>query len=257
MPKEADKDAHFIKELTFKAKNAVNLNNTFRLVKELRKRVTTREKQTAMEADLVVQEALQLIRTGKIHRCSNWSLEDDEYNGHVAFSSQLCCNIPCRLRDVNVRPNVGGKKAPGTLELHVNGLRFQAARGERLDLPFKNIKLAFFQPAEKEILVCMCHKLLATPTMSHGAAPPHENRAIAPTHHHVATQVLMHFHLHNPIMIGKKKTKDVQFYVEIMEASYSLDNAHRSGFVSDGAVRPTHDATIPTAPVCNGRIRTS
>ncbi|KAL1528547.1 hypothetical protein AB1Y20_009890 [Prymnesium parvum] len=169
MPKEADKDAHFIKELTFKAKNAVNLNNTFRLVKELRKRVTTREKQTAMEADLVVQEALQLIRTGKIHR----------------------------LRDVNVRPNVGGKKAPGTLELHVNGLRFQAARGERLDLPFKNIKLAFFQPAEKEILV------------------------------------LMHFHLHNPIMIGKKKTKDVQFYVEIMEASYSLDNAHRSGFDPD------------------------
>lgn len=58
-----------------------------------------------------------------------------------------------RMRDVNVRPNVGGKKAPGTLELHTNGLRFQASRGERLDLPFKNIKLAFFQPAEKEILV--------------------------------------------------------------------------------------------------------
>lgn len=58
-----------------------------------------------------------------------------------------------RLRDVNVRPNVGGKKAPGALELHVNGLRFQASRGERLDLPFKNIKIAFYQPAEKEILV--------------------------------------------------------------------------------------------------------
>ena len=65
------------------------------------------------------QEELTLIRSGKIHR----------------------------LRDVNVRPSVGGKKAPGTLELHANGLRFNAQRGEKLDLIFKNIKLAFFQPA--------------------------------------------------------------------------------------------------------------
>jgi hypothetical protein len=26
---------------------------------------------------------------------------------------------------------------------------------------------------------------------------------------------LVHFHLHNPIMIGNKKTKDVQFYAEV------------------------------------------
>lgn len=80
MPKEAAKDAHFIKELTFKAKQATNLNNTFRFIKELRKRVTMREKQTALEADLVVQESLQLIRTGKIHRCQ-----------HVASLSSLVC----------------------------------------------------------------------------------------------------------------------------------------------------------------------
>ena len=45
---------------------------------------------------------------------------------------------------------MGGKKAPGTLEIHSTGLRFQAARGEKLDLLFKNIKLAFFQPAERD-----------------------------------------------------------------------------------------------------------
>ena len=72
-----------------------------------------------------------------------------------------------------------------------------APRGEKLDLNFKNINLAFFQPAQKEVLV------------------------------------LIHFHLHDPIMIGKKKTKDVQFYVEVMEASYSLDNAKRSGYDPD------------------------
>ena len=118
-------DDHFVRELTLKAKHSANLNNTFRLIKELRKRVMAREKQTMLEADLVTQEPLQTIKAGKVHR----------------------------LRDCNVRPNVGGKKAPGTLEIHSTGLRFQAARGEKLDLIFKNIKLAFYQPAEKEILV--------------------------------------------------------------------------------------------------------
>jgi len=166
LPKEAQADDHFIKELTLKAKGmATNLKNTFRLIKELRKRVQTREKEILLKKDLVTQEPLQLIRTGKVHR----------------------------MRDVYVRPNVGGKKASGELQLHSNGLRFQAPRGEKLDLNFKNMKLAFFQPAQKEVLV------------------------------------LIHFHLHDPIMIGKKKTKDVQFYVEVMEASYSLDAARRSG----------------------------
>jgi len=166
LPKEAQADDHFIKEVTLKAKGqATNLKNTFRLIKELRKRVQTREKEAKDRKDLVTQEPLQLIRTGKISR----------------------------LRDVFVRPNVGGKKASGELQLHVNGLRFQAQRGEKLDINFKNIKLAFFQPAQKEVIV------------------------------------LIHFHLHDPIMIGKKKTKDVQFYVEVMEASYSLDAARRSG----------------------------
>jgi len=169
MPLEAKSGDHYIREITFKAKVATNLNNTFRLIKELRKRVMAREKQKEMEADLVTQASLVPIRTGKVHR----------------------------LRDVNVRPNVGGKKAPGVIELHTNGLRFQAARGEKLDIIFKNIKLAFFQPAQKEILV------------------------------------LVHFHLHDPIMIGKKKTKDVQFYVEVMEASYALDSTRRSGYDPD------------------------
>jgi nucleosome binding factor SPN SPT16 subunit len=26
---------------------------------------------------------------------------------------------------------------------------------------------------------------------------------------------ILHFHLHNPIMMGNKKTKDVQFYAEV------------------------------------------
>jgi nucleosome binding factor SPN SPT16 subunit len=44
---------------------------------------------------------------------------------------------------------------------------------------------------------------------------------------------VLHFHLIHPIMIGKKKTKDVQFYVEVMESSYALDAARRSGYDPD------------------------
>lgn len=96
---EAEPSAHFIREITLKSRVPANLNNTFRLIKELRKRVQAREKQVQLEADLVTQDALQLIRTGKLHR----------------------------LREVNVRPSLGGKKAAGVLELHANGLRFQVA----------------------------------------------------------------------------------------------------------------------------------
>ena len=37
MPLEAKSGDHYIREITFKAKVATNLNNTFRLIKELRK----------------------------------------------------------------------------------------------------------------------------------------------------------------------------------------------------------------------------
>ena len=45
--------------------------------------------------------------------------------------------------------------------------------------------------------------------------------------------MIIHFHLRHPIMIGKKKTADVQFYIETMDASESLDNTRRSGYDPD------------------------
>ena len=68
----------------------------------------------------------------------------------------------------------------GTLEAHTNGYRYSTMRQEeKVDIMYRNIKHAFFQPAEKEMIT------------------------------------LVHFHLHNFIMVGTKKTKDVQFYVEV------------------------------------------
>lgn len=40
--------------------------------------------------------------------------------------------------------------------------------------------------------------------------------------------MVLHFHLRNEIMVGKKKTMDVQFYKEVMEASLALGQAKSS-----------------------------
>lgn len=98
-----------------------------------------------------------------------------------------------RLRDVNMRPHPSGRKSQGLLELHQNGVRYTSNKGERVDITFKNMRNCFFQPAQKEHIV------------------------------------LIHFHLHDGIMIGKKKHADVQFYVEVIEMSQALDQGRRGG----------------------------
>lgn len=61
-----------------------------------------------------------------------------------------------------------------------------------LHVSCRNIKHAFYQPAENEMIT------------------------------------LVHFHLRNPIMVGKKKTADVQFYSEVMDSVQTLDAGRRS-----------------------------
>ena len=39
----------------------------------------------------------------------------------------------------------------------------------------------------------------------------------------------MHFHLRNPIMIGKKKHKDIQYLTEVVSASEAVDVRGREG----------------------------
>lgn len=107
---------------------------------------------------------------------------------------------PMKLTDLWIRPTFGGRgrKQPGTLEAHVNGFRYSTSRQDELvDIMYGNIKHALFQPAEKEMIT------------------------------------LLHFHLHNHIMVGNKKTKDVQFYVEVMDAVQTLGGGKRSAYDPD------------------------
>mmetsp|Transcript_35652 Transcript_35652/g.82914 ORF Transcript_35652/g.82914 Transcript_35652/m.82914 type:complete len:405 (+) Transcript_35652:424-1638(+) len=97
-----------------------------------------------------------------------------------------------------MRPVLQGRKMQGNLEAHSNGFRFITTRRDTvLDIMYNNIKHAIFQPCEKEIMV------------------------------------LIHFHLKNPIMVFKKKQKDIQFYTEVIDASLQVSDQRRSMYDPD------------------------
>lgn len=102
-----------------------------------------------------------------------------------------------RLQDVTMRPAISGRKTLGTLEAHENGLRFTSSKAETIDILYTNIKHAVYQPCEK------------------------------------STMVLVHFHLKDGILVGKKKQQDIQFFTEAVEASLNLETNRRYGFDPD------------------------
>ncbi|KAL6964608.1 FACT complex subunit spt16, partial [Sarracenia purpurea var. burkii] len=163
----------YVKEISFRSKDTRHISEVVQLIKGLRKNVVARESERAERATLVTQE--KLVIAGNKFK-------------------------PIRLTDLWIRPSFGGRarKLSGTLEAHTNGLRYSTSRtDERVDVMFGNIKHAFFQPAEKEMIT------------------------------------LLHFHLHNHIMVGNKKTKDVQFYVEVMDVVQTLGGGKRSAYDPD------------------------
>jgi len=113
---------------------------------------------------------------------------------------QLSSGRVHRLTGLWMLPTFGGRggRKAGTLEAHANGLRYIGAKmDEQVDIMYENIRSCFFQPAKKEV------------------------------------KTLIHFHLKNPIMIGKKKTNDVQFYQEVIEATENLDGSRKNMYDPD------------------------
>ena len=88
------------------------------------------------------------------------------------------------LDNVFIRPGLEGKRYAGELQIHQNGLRYYDGRQGKVDILFSNIKNLFFQPSSHELIV------------------------------------VIHVHLKDPIMIGKKKAKDVQFYREATDMAF-------------------------------------
>ncbi|XP_052205741.1 FACT complex subunit SPT16-like [Diospyros lotus] len=163
----------YLKEVSFRSKDPRHSSEIVQLIKTLRRNVVARESERAERATLVTQE--KLVLAGNKFR-------------------------PIRLLDLWIRPPFGGRgrKLSGALEAHTNGFRYSTSRqDQRVDIMYGNIKHAFFQPAENEMIT------------------------------------LVHFHLHNHIMVGNKKTKDVQFYVEVMDVVQTLGGGKRSAYDPD------------------------
>ncbi|XP_063821539.1 FACT complex subunit spt16 [Ostrinia nubilalis] len=161
-------DATFVKEVTYRSTNtkepgeisppSANLNTGFRLIKEVQKKFKTREAEEREKEDLVKQDTLVMSQS----------------KGNP------------KLKDLYIRPNIVTKRMSGSLEAHTNGFRFTSVRGDKVDILYNNIKNAFFQPCDGEMII------------------------------------LLHFHLKHAIMFGKKKHVDVQFYTEVGEITTDL-----------------------------------
>ncbi|KAJ3350446.1 FACT complex subunit spt16 [Allomyces javanicus] len=151
-------NATFIKTLTYRSNDAPRMNDIYRKVSELKKQSLKAEAERKDKADIVEQDRLVEAKRNK----------------------------PVALMDVYARPTLDGKRLPGDLEIHTNGLRYRSRlkSENRIDILFNNIQHLFFQPCDNELIV------------------------------------VLHVHLKNPIMIGKKKTKDVQFYKEATDVSF-------------------------------------
>lgn len=152
-----DPDATFVRSMSYRSTDSQRFTELYREITELRKSATKREAEEKELADVVEQDKLILSKSRTY-----------------------------TLPEVFPRPAMEGKRVPGDLTIHQNGLRFSSPLrpDQKIDLLFSNMKHLFFQPCDKELIV------------------------------------IVHVHLKSPIMIGKRKAKDVQFYREASDVQF-------------------------------------
>jgi len=152
-----DPDATFVRSMSFRSNDTTHFSELYRDISDLKKAVSKEEAEKKELADVVEQDKLNLIK-----------------------------GRPQTLTDVFPRPAMDGKRVPGSLEIHQNGLRFNSPLrpDQKIDVLFNNIKHLFYQSCDGEMVV------------------------------------IIHCHLKAPIMVGKKKTKDVQFYREASDVQF-------------------------------------
>ena len=157
----------FVKEIVFRSQEVSRISVLEKEIKALQKKVRLDIHEKHAKEDIVEQEHLKLNKGKR----------------------------PI-IRELFARPNLGVKKVKGILECHLNGFRYTAGK-EQIDVTFSNIKYAFFQPCEREIIAAI------------------------------------HFKLHEPILAGKKKTEDVQFYSEGGQNTEDIGGRGRGGMDDD------------------------
>ncbi|CCU76521.1 FACT complex protein [Blumeria hordei DH14] len=140
-----DVSAHFVRSLTFRSTDGNRLQDIANQIGNMKKDAVKREQEKKEMEDVVEQDKLVEIRNRR----------------------------PAVIDNVFIRPAMDGKRVPGKVEIHQNGLRYQSPLNlnHRVDILFSNVKHLFFQPCQHELIV------------------------------------IIHVHLKDPILIGKKKRK--------------------------------------------------
>ncbi|KAI0394321.1 FACT complex subunit SPT16 [Xylariaceae sp. FL0594] len=154
-----DASAHFVRSLTFRSLDGDRYDEIATQISNMKKEATKKEQEKKDMEDVVEQDKLVEIRNRR----------------------------PPVMDNLYIRPAMEGKRVPGKLEIHQNGIRYQSPLNtqQRVDVLFSNIRHLFFQPCAHELIV------------------------------------VIHIHLKDPILIGnKKKTKDVQFYREATDIQF-------------------------------------
>ncbi|KAJ8699613.1 FACT complex subunit spt16 [Pleurotus ostreatus] len=149
-------DATFVRSISYRSPDGHRFDNISKQITELKKEANKREQQKKELADVVEQANLVELKGRR----------------------------PAKLPEVFVRPAPDGKRIPGEVEIHSNGIRYHSPLGQKIDVLFTNIKHLFFQPCDKELIV------------------------------------VVHMHLKSPIIIGKKKSFDVQFIREASDVQF-------------------------------------
>lgn len=154
-----DASAHFVRSLTFRSMDGDRYQDISNQIASMKRESTKKEQEKKDMEDVVEQDKLIEIRNRR----------------------------PAVLDNVFIRPAMEGKRVPGKVEIHQNGIRYQSplSTHQRVDILFSNVRHLFFQPSQNELIV------------------------------------IIHIHLKDPIIIGnKKKTKDVQFYREATDIQF-------------------------------------
>lgn len=159
MPEIDEPNVSFIRSLSVKSADNYRFGEIYNAVNELKKQFQKREDQRREMADLVQQGAFQELRGKR----------------------------PLKLNEVSIRPALEGKRVPGSLEIHQNGVRYvEHLKSDRsVEVLFSNIKHLFMQSCQGENIV------------------------------------LIHVQLKHDIIVGQRKTQHLQWYREV--TNYSVD----------------------------------
>lgn len=101
-----DPDATFIRSVTYRSSDESRFDTIQRQITELKKEVNKREQQKKEMADVIEQDVLVEMKGRRPHK----------------------------LPEVFIRPATDGKRLPGEVEIHQNGLRYLSMGSQKIGI---------------------------------------------------------------------------------------------------------------------------